>query len=206
MIYIYYGEDRAACEGAARKVLGEGYEVLDGEGLTAEDLPSVFLGASLFATERRILLKDLSENKEVFGALPEYVGTEHKVVIWEKGFDKRTAVAKALAKAEGVEIREFKRPEVVDRNAAFNIFDLAMRDGERALGEYEKIAATQDPYQLLGAWSWKAIDNLKRRPNGEKEKRVLRELSKIDMQMKLTQLSSRPEPLLESFLRRARQL
>ena len=59
---------------------------------------------------------------------------------------------------------------------------------------------TEDPYKMLGAWTWKAIDNFKRY-NGPKEKRALRELSKLDMLMKST--SYQPWTQMQAFLLQA---
>ncbi len=47
-------------------MLGEGYEVVEGEGVSASDMVNIFSGATLFETKRRILLKDLSESREAW--------------------------------------------------------------------------------------------------------------------------------------------
>ena len=67
MLHIFYGEDRLAAEKAAHTVLGENYE-----------LPTLFLGTSLFEENRRILIKSLSENKELFSELEKYFETPLK--------------------------------------------------------------------------------------------------------------------------------
>lgn len=206
MINLYYGDDRPRTQQAIKKLLGSDYEVFDGSTLTPADLPSLFQGTSLFGDKRKILIKDLSDNKSTWEKLPDYLDTTHQVVLWEQKFDKRTKLNKTIAAHGNVKTTEFKIPVKVDRNLAFNIYDTALRDGQRALAMYQQVQDTQDPYMLLGAWSWKAIDNLKKRPHGAKEKRVLRELSKLDMQMKTSQLSSQPQLLLQSFLLRASSL
>ena len=112
VLQVFYGENRLEAERAVRQVLGEGYEVYEGENLTAGDLPSIFRGTSLFGEERRILLKDVGENAEVWAKLADYRETEHMVVVWEGKIDKRSAGYKGLKEA-GVsmqEFTEFKKP------------------------------------------------------------------------------------------------
>ena len=205
MIHIYYGDDRIKAQQAIVQLLGKDYEVFDGPELTPGDLPSLFQGTSLFNESRKILIKDFSENKSLADKLVDYLETTHEVVVWEKTFDKRIKQNKELAKHPNVEIKEFKTIKQIDRNLVFNIYDVAMRDGVRAVHLLTPLTTEEDPYRILGAWTWKAIDNYKRNP-GAKEKRVLRELSKLDMQMKTTQLSSRPWLLLQSFLLRVSSL
>ena len=83
MIRIFYGDDRIKIEREIKKIFGADYEVLEGVELEATDLPSIFLGGSLFADERKILIKDMGENKEVFTKLPEYLNTPHEVILFE---------------------------------------------------------------------------------------------------------------------------
>lgn len=205
MIYLYYGDDRIKTKQAIDRTLGKGYEVVDGTEISPNDLPSIFLGTSLFNPQRKILIKDLSENKPAFEKLPDYLNTPHEVVIWEKTLDKRLKANKELLKNPSVKATEFKIFQKVDRNLAFNVYDAALRDGPRALKMLGQLEQAEDPYRLLGAWTWKALDNYKRH-SGEKEKRALRELSRLDIQMKTTRLSSQPWLLLRSFLLRLSSL
>ena len=205
MIYLFYGDDRTRARQAIDRLLGKNYEVIDGTELNSTDLPSIFLGTSLFGDTRKILLKDLSENKPLFEKLPNYLNTPHEIVLWEKTFDKRLKANKELAVQPSVKVQEFKTVQKIDRGLAFDIYDTALRDGPRALKMLESLERTEDPYRLLGAWTWKALDNYKRYP-GEKEKRALKELSSLDMKMKTTRLSSQPWLLLKSFLLRLSSL
>lgn len=196
MLKIFSGDDRVKISQEVKKVLGEGYEVFEGGELKFSDLASLFFGTSLFSEKRKILVKDISENKEVFERIPEYVTTEHTVVIWETKLDKRTAAYKALKKA-GVEFFEFKIPEPKDSKEVLNIFEVALRDGEKAVRMVEKIENTQDPYMFFGLLVSQALRKFEWK-QGRKEKRVLKELSKLDKQMKSTTFS--PWQLLKSFL------
>jgi len=187
----------------ARKSLGEKYEVIEGENLRVDDLAGLFFGATLFSAgeKRRILVKDLGENKEVLDALAgrieEYSKTENEVVIWEGKLDKRLAAVKALAKA-GVEIKEFKTVAKADARAVFGIYDIALRDGARAVRELEKIENEQDPYMFFGLMVSQALRRLEGRPNGVRERAVVRELGKLDIKMKSTGFE--PWILVKTFL------
>ena len=195
MIEIFYGDDRLKIEQAVKARFADDYEVLEGASIELSDLPSILLGGSLFAEQRKILIKDLGENKEVFAKLPEYLNTPHEVILFETKLDKRSAAYKALK--DQVKIQEFKLPENVDMNLVFDIFKTAKRDGKKAVEMLEKIETTQDPYMLVGLMASQATRDFEYRP-GAKEKRVLKELSKLDMKMKST--SFQPFSLLKSFL------
>lgn len=77
MIKVFYGDDRVKAKQEIKRLLGDDYEVLDGPEITANDLPSIFLGASLFAEKRRILIRDFTANKSVYDELPTYLDTPH---------------------------------------------------------------------------------------------------------------------------------
>lgn len=207
-IKIFTGDDRVKISEAVLRELGEGYEVFEGEALTSADLPSVFLGTTLFSAGRRkILVKDLSENKEVWdefsAKIAEFLQTDAEVVIWETKLDKRLSSTKAVAKA-GVEVLEFKTKAPVDMKAVFNIYDMALRDGRRAVEELEKIESEQDPYMFFGLLASQALKKLEWRPSGAKEKRILKELAVVDTQMKSTAVE--PWMLVKSFLLRVATL
>ena len=207
-IKIFTGEDRVKISEEVRRELGEGYEVFEGENLTSSDLPSLFLGGSLFAVGgRKILVKDLGENKEVWADLAEkiedYAKTDAEVVIWESKLDKRLTSTKALVKA-GVEVKEFKAAEKADMKAVFDIYNIALRDGVKAVRELEKIESEQDPYMFFGLMVSQALKKLEWKPNGVRERRVLKELATVDMQMKSTAVE--PWMLVKSFLLRAKTI
>ncbi|MBQ9020237.1 hypothetical protein IJ096_02865 [Candidatus Saccharibacteria bacterium] len=202
MIRIFYGADRVKAQEAIRKVLGDDYEVVEGEELSLADVKDVFLGTSLFG-KRRIVVKGLGENKEAFSELPDYLGTEHEVVIWDGKLDKRTSTYKTLKKA-GVEMKEFSVPEVKSK-AVFDILDIAYRDGARAVKMLEEIEGENEPYMFVGLLVSQAIKKYEWR-YGEKEKRVLLELSRLDMQMKGDSAISSQWILVKGFLLRVSSL
>lgn len=204
-IKIFTGEDRLKTQEAVTKQLGQDYEVFEGESLATNDLSGIFFGSTLFDTgQRRILIKDLSENKEVWNAfserIEEFIKTDAEVILWETKIDKRLASTKTVTKA-GVEIHEFKAEEAIDTKAVFDIYNTALRNGPNAVRELEKIENKQDPFMFFGLLVSQAIRKLEWNPNGMKEKRILKELSEIDMEMKSTAVE--PWILIKSFLIRA---
>lgn len=198
MLKIFYGENRRAAAEAIKLDLGEGYEVFEGENLTEGDLPSIFMGTSLFETEQRmILLKNLTENASVWGKLPEYVTTEHEVTVWEPKIDKRSTAYKELVKA-GVEMREFAEMKKPEANLVFGILDTAFRDGERAVREIEKIENEQDPYMFFGLLVTQMLRKFEMSGGGARERRILKKMAELDIQMKTTAID--PWMLVKGFL------
>lgn len=199
MLRVFLGDDRVAAEKAVKSLLGANYEVFEGETLQVSDLPSIFRGTSLFNTEkRRILLKDLSENPAVWEKVGNYLTTEHEIVLWEKKIDKRSVVYKQL-QASRVEFKEFNLQPKAEMRQVFNIFDTALRDGERAVALVEQIELEQDPYMFVGLMVTQALKRFTARP-GRRERQILQELGKLDMQMKTSVLE--PWLLVKAFLLR----
>lgn len=136
------------------------------------------------------------------GENSDYLATEHDIVIWESKIDKRSVVYKAM-KAAGVMMQEFLAMKNPDANVVFNILDMALRNGLQAVKMVEKIELEQDPYMFFGLLVTQAIKKMEYQA-GTKEKRLLKELSVLDMQMKTT--SVEPWLLVKSFLLRASQI
>ncbi|MBQ2695584.1 hypothetical protein IJG04_03050 [Candidatus Saccharibacteria bacterium] len=197
MIKVFYGDDRVQASKAIREFLGEGYEVIDCTELTPADLPTIFLGMTLFAEKRRILLRDFLANKAVAEHLPEYLQASHDIAIFEMKLDKRTGVYKALKDA--VEFKEFKIIQAQNINKVFDIYRVAKKDGRRAVQMLAEIEPEQEPLMFLGLLVTQAIRDFAGH-QGVKEKRVLHELSKVDLQIKST--ATTPWLLIESFLLR----
>lgn len=198
MLRVFYGGNRLGAEREAKRILGEEYEVFEGEGLSLGDLPSIFQGTSLFETERRrILLKDVAENGAVWEKLAEYAETEHEVVVWETKIDKRSAGYKALKDA-GVELREFPELQRPESKLVFGILDTAMRDGKKAVEMVEKIELEQDPYMFFGLLVTQALKKYDAAGGGVRERKLVKELAKTDMRMKSATME--PWDLVKGFL------
>jgi DNA polymerase III delta subunit len=203
MMYVFYGDDRVRATKEVEKVLGKEYEIFDGEELEEADLVDLFLGRSLLAEKRKILIRDLSLKKEMWEKLPEFIeGTENEIVLLEPSFNKSLKTSKAIVKA-GAKVQEFKLKPKTDPRAVFEIFRIAQRDGARAVEELRKIEDTQEPFMFFGLIATQAVKELGYRA-GKHEKAVVKELGKIDMIMKGSEME--PWMLIESFLLRMRSL
>ena len=204
MLHIYYGDDRTKSDAAAKKVLGQNYEIIDAENLGLSDLPTIFMGASLFeADSRKILLKGLADKKELFDELEKYLDTPHEIVILETKIDGKWSSLKNLKKAKNIDIVENKIPEDPKKHwLAFNIYDLALKNSDAAIKILRENEETEDPYAMIGAWATRAIKNLKSAPNSKHNRTIVKKLAEIDNLLKTTKFSESPWPILESFLLR----
>ena len=183
MIKIFYGNDRQKAQDAVSKLLGKDYEVIEAENLTRGDMDSVFLGTSLFGETRKILLKNLSENKECWEAFPNYLQTTHDVIVWLSSLDKRSVVYKEIAKNKGIELKEFKLEDKVDHFLAFKVFDEAYAGrGAKAVKMCEQLEMESDPYLTMGAFVSKVSKNLEMK--NKKAIRATKILAKADLDMK----------------------
>lgn len=195
MIKIFYGENRKKAEEAIKRYIGQKYEVFDGEKISTDDLPTIFLGASLFDTgKRQILIKNLSENSEAWGKVLDYKDTEHDVAIWEMKLDARLSGTKLLRNA-GIAMEEFKNPST---KPLFGLLNLALRDGEAAVRELEKREDEQDPYLMVGLLVSDAIRNLQNSGGRSRDRRVLKLLAELDRHMKTSAIE--PWILVKGFL------
>ncbi len=196
MIKVFYGDDRVKAKAEITKLLGNDYEVLEGNNLTKFDLPSIFSGASLFSDKRQILINDFTANKEIYEDLINFINTPHDIILFETKIDKRTATYKTLK--DQIEFKEFSLPEDPNTKLIFDIYRTAKTNGKKAVADLRKIEPNQNPVKFVGLLTSQAIKDFTARPNGAKEKRVLKELSKLDILMKTT--SCQPWLLVESFL------
>ncbi|MBQ3474363.1 hypothetical protein IJH24_02985 [Candidatus Saccharibacteria bacterium] len=201
MLKIFYGEDRIRAKNEIERILGNNYEVIEGSELEPSDLPNIFLGASLLSANRKILIRDLSINKPVFEKLPDYLTSPHDIIILETKLDKRSNTYKLLR--DKIEIKEF--PAKIDPNAnlVFGIYNTAKKDGKKAIKDLEKIKPNQDPMMFFGLLVSQALKDFQQN-QGTKEKKALKELSKLDLDLKSSKLSS--WLLIESFLLRLSSL
>ena len=202
MIKVFYGDDRVRAKAEITKFLGtKDYEIIEGADLTPADLPSIFLGNSLFTDTRAILIRDFTANRPVYEKLPEYLNTSHQIAILDAKIDKRSATYKFLK--DQIEFQEFTLPKNPNLNLVFGIYRTAKHDGEKAVKMLEKIQAEEDPIMFCGLLISQALKDFNQK-QGTKEKRVLKELSKLDLDLKSTSLQ--PWLLVQSFLLRLSSL
>ncbi len=201
MIKFFYGDDRVRANQEISNILGTEYEIIEGAEVALSDLPSIFLGNSLFVDKRKILIRDLTENKSVYEKLPEYLNTPHDIIILETKLDKRSATYKTLNGK--IEFKEFVLPKDPNFKLVFDIYRTAKKDGKKAIVMLEKIKNDEDPIMFCGLMISQAIKDFSAK-QGTKEKRALRELSKLDLDLKST--SFQPWLLVQSFLLRLSSL
>lgn len=119
MITLVYGPNtyaaRQAVDAIVAKYDSSAIERRDGADITPDNLPNLFQGISLFATERVVVLKNAAQNKPLWEAIGEYldrVPDEIHVVLVETAPDKRTKTYKALQKkAEAVGCEELNEAQ-----------------------------------------------------------------------------------------------
>ena len=202
MIKVFSGSDRAKIDAEVKRFLGHDYEVFDSESLKPEDIINVFVGASLFAEKRKILIKDLSElnteSVDIYAEVMKYADTPHDIAIWETKPTQKKSY-KDFVKLPKVEAKKIDLIQKIDMRKVFDIFDMAMRDGEKAVKMLEEVQGEEDPYMFFGLLASQAIKKFEWR-QGARERKILKELSKLDIQMK----SATVEPwlLIKSFLLR----
>lgn len=103
--------------------------------LSEDNLPELLQGASLFASERLVIIKDASSNKNIWGELAEWlekVPEEIHLVLQESSPDKRTKTYKTLQKT--AEIKDLK--ELNEYEAAKWLVEYAKKQG-KAMGQSE---------------------------------------------------------------------
>lgn len=83
-------------------------EQYDGDELELSQLPDLLQGGTLFATERLVIIKNLTDNKKLWDVLPDWLektDDDTHVVLVEPKLDKRTRTYKELKKH--ATLREF---------------------------------------------------------------------------------------------------
>lgn len=209
MIHVFYGSDRVRISAEIRKILGDDYEIFNGENLSADDIPSLFLGRTIFSDKRKILLKDITPargessklvttlgDRDFYEMIMTYLDTPHDIIIWETNTSQKKTF-KDFLRSGKVKSQKYDQASQVDMRKVFGIYDAAWTDGTRALELLNEIKNQEDPYMFVGLLSTQAIKSYDRH-QGRKEKRVLKELSKLDIAMKSTNYD--PWVLISSFL------
>lgn len=136
-------------------------EKIDGTSLGLPHLPDLFTGGTLFAENRLIVIRDLSQNAVVWEKLPEWIPRipeEIHVVLVDEKLDKRTSTYKTLKKdtdlreypawsdkdwamAEAWVIQEAKRLNVtLDKKLAHHIVERVGMDQWQLLSALEKLS------------------------------------------------------------------
>lgn len=108
MIYLVIGPDTYKCQQALQKVIAGSNvqpEKIDGMDLDEAGLADCIAGATLFSSQRLIVIRDLSQNKIIWDKLAEWlqrVSDDTTLVLVESSADKRTKAYKSIVKAATV--------------------------------------------------------------------------------------------------------
>ncbi len=209
MIHILYGTDRQRISTEVKRILGQQYEIFNGENLSADDLPGLFLGRTIFADKRKILLKDVTPGRgessllsntlgerDFYELINQYVDTPHDIVIWESYVSQKKSF-KDFLKNQQVQSAKYETRPTINFGKVMSIYNTALTDGRRALKILNEVRDEEDPYMFVGLLATQAIKSYEIK-QGRKEKRVLCELSKLDIAMKSTTYD--PWLLISSFL------
>lgn len=193
-VKIFYGEDRKAISKKVKATLKD-YEIIDGENILAQDLVNIFLGTTLFSDSRNILIRDLGPEK-LAQINQKLLNTPHKIIIWETKLDKRKKAIKELLKH--LPATEFKRTQTAEEKLVFEIFDIALKDSNRAIQMTAQIENYQDPFMFFGLIVKKTLDKYELTKD-KKLETAIKDLAKIDLIMKSSSTIS-PWTLVKSAL------
>ncbi len=110
MIYLVYGENNFAIDQFVDELVGSAAEVerYDGDDLQPEQIPELLIGATLFADQRTIILRDIAANDPFWRQLGDQLAktpAENTLIIIESTVDKRIKTFKQLQKI--AEVKEF---------------------------------------------------------------------------------------------------
>lgn len=148
-----------------------GVDKIDGESLEIEQLPDLLQGATLFAPERTVVIREASKNKPMWEKIGEKIPElpdSLTLVLVETSPDKRTKTFKYLQKH--AEVREFK--ELDEREATkWLVEEAKKRGGEiknadaellvaRAGADQARLSNELDKLLLYGEISAETIEKL----------------------------------------------
>lgn len=126
-------------------------ERVDGSSLELRQLPDLLMGATLFANKRLVIIKNLSENKEVWATFGDWlsrVSDDTDVVLIEPKPDKRTVTYKELKKqAQIIEVTQW-----LDRDASKA--ETWVRDEAKQLGVSLDTKCVQVLVRRVGLDQW----------------------------------------------------
>ena len=149
-------------------------ERFDGADLSLAQLPDILMGVSLFASERLVIIQDISTNSSLWEKLPEWlprINDDIHVVFVDTKPDKRTTSYKALKAAANLQEfpawtdRDYAKAEawVVHRAAALDLTldrKLAAHVVQRVGMDQWQLANAVTTLSLLDAVSIEAINEV----------------------------------------------
>jgi DNA polymerase-3 subunit delta len=149
-------------------------EQYDGDTLTKEQLLEMTRGATLFSDQRCIIIRQLSENKQLWDELPDFlhhVSSETTIVLVEPKLDKRSKTYKWLQKNADVQqcdewtardtykAEKWCQQEVAERGVTMNHI-LIKKLIQRAGVEQWRLAAALEKLELVDEITEKTIHDV----------------------------------------------
>ena len=134
-------------------------ERMEGDSCSPQDLPDLLQGATLFATDRLIIMRGAAQNKPLWEALHDWldrVSTETTLVLIEPMLDKRTKTYKALKKLS--DFKEFN--ELSERDLL-----VWLQKTAEHLGNKLDAKAAQYLLQKVGLDQWQLWQELQKLVN-----------------------------------------
>ena len=124
MITFLIGENAFEVERELKRIMADFNGVterVDGARLELKQLPDLLMGVSLFADKRLVIIKDLSESKDIWSELTGWldrISDDINLVLVETKPDKRTATYKDLKRnAKVVEFNEWGERDIAKAEA-----------------------------------------------------------------------------------------
>jgi len=186
VIKLFTGSNAYAIRQAVNETIASNpqanLERVEAADLKPADMPQLLMGASLFSSDKLVIIEDLSKNKVVWPGIDELLATvpeETTVLLVETAPDKRTKAYKWLQK--NAEVREFN--ELDERTAA----DWLQTEARRSDAELHPEAAHY-LVRYVGLDQW--------RLKGELEKLLLAE---APITRELVQDITEPHPQATAF-------
>ena len=162
MITLLTGENSFEIEQALGEIAGDfagNVEKIDGSELQLAQLPDILMGVSLFATERMVVIRNLSQNKAiwaVFGDWLSRISDDIHLILIEPKPDKRTTTFKALK--ENAIVKEFQ--PWTDRDMA-TAEKWAVTEAKKLGFELDK-KCVQTLVQRVGVDQWQLFNALEK--------------------------------------------
>lgn len=108
MITLLTGRNTFAIERESQRIIAASdvpVERIDGSELELRQLPDILMGATLFATTRLVIIKNLSENKAIWADFEQWlprISDDIHLILVDSSPDKRTKTYKELQKVADV--------------------------------------------------------------------------------------------------------
>jgi DNA polymerase III delta subunit len=163
MLKVFVGDNSFAIKQAIEDITANSDltpERVDGDAISPADLDNLLLVNTLFAAQRLIIIRNLSENAAAWAALPDYLNDlatdDSLVILVETKLDKRSKTYKALSAK--VKIQEFA--PLPPRDLAAQLRWLETETKKRGVNIDSRIM--RHLLQRVGSDQWRLINALEK--------------------------------------------